>query len=248
VDQSLYDSFYELEGKHWWFVARKKIIIRLIECYLSRKEDNEILDIGCGTGLTMMGLKRFGAVVGLDSSPKAVGYARSRGAQVYQGTLPNDLPPAWQEKFDLITLLDVLEHIEDDVQALASIHRMLKKGGLLICTVPAYPFLWSGHDRINGHKRRYMRSELTTKVEQAGFLIKKISYYNTFLAPLIAGSRLMRKIHPKHDLPKSDVYIMPRPLNMLLKWLFESESYVLPYVDFPFEISLICISARSDNP
>lgn len=248
MDQSLYGQFYELENKHWWFVARRRIIIRLIERYLPRKGDNEILDIGCGTGLTMMNLRKFGTVVGLDSSPQAVGYARSRGAQVHQGTVPNDLPLSWHEKFDLITLLDVLEHIEDDMQVLAAIHRMLKNGGLLICTVPAYPFLWSGHDRINGHKRRYMRSELVTKLKRAGFIIEKISYYNTLLAPLIAGSRLMRKIYPRHDLPKSDVYVMPRPLNMLLKLLFETESCVLPYVDFPFGISLICISARSDKP
>src|SRR5439155_35798 len=127
-------------------------------------------------------LRRYGSVVGVDPAPRAVAYATAQGDfDVRRGGLPRALPFADGERFDVITLLDVLEHVDADVDALARLHDRLHPGGRLLITVPAFGFLWSGHDVINEHKRRYRRPELRAKLERTGFAVRVLSYCNTGL-------------------------------------------------------------------
>ena len=180
MDKFLYDTFYELETKHWWFVARREIIIDRLKEYSVQTQALKLLDIGCGTGLILKHLQQFGKAQGIDCSPQAVEYTNMRMMQkndavVKLGRLPDEIPFD-SEKYNIITLLDVLEHIDKDLKSLETVYSLLEKGGVLICTAPAYQFLWSNHDEILHHKRRYTLNELRSKLISAGFKIDKISY------------------------------------------------------------------------
>src|SRR5262245_484724 len=150
------DFFHHLEERHWWFVGRRKIVFDLIQRYALQPA--RILDAGCGTGYTGRELRRFGEIYAFDVAPEAVTHAAARGLTVKQGEL-TAIPYA-DGDFDLVTALDVLEHVENDRLALAELWRVMKTGGTLLFTVPAYHFLWSPHDEVNNHKRRYTAKEI----------------------------------------------------------------------------------------
>jgi len=241
MDKFLYDEMFKIEETHWWFVARREIVLDQLDQFLSNK--GKILDIGCGTGVLIGFLEKFGEVYGLDSSPFAIEYCQQRGKGVIRkGALPEDIPFD-AESFDLITALDVIEHIGDDVAALKVMHKHLRKGGIFICTVPAFSFLWSGHDEVHHHCRRYNRQELKEKLVAAGFGINKISYYNTLLFPLIALIRFIRKFTPAAE-HKSDAKMPSRIANAFLRKLFASEKYMLRYLNLPYGISLLVIAVK----
>lgn len=245
MDKSLYDQFYKIEADHWWFAARREIVLNLIERYIPAKSGNAILDVGCGAGMMIEYLKSFGHVRGLDFSEEAVRYGNLRMGNdtvIQLGNLSEDVPFE-NESYSLITLLDVIEHIDDELNALKTVCRLLRQEGLLVCTVPAYQFLWSGHDVLNHHKRRYTRKELKKIIIASGFEIEKISYFNSFLAPFVLLSRFISSSQKRME-PKSDFKIYPQGLNTLLKKIFLTEKYLLPYISFPFGISLICVARK----
>lgn len=243
-----YDVHAELEETHWWFTARRSIVRRLLQRELQREpalaRPLRILDIGCGTGGTVRHLADFGAVVGIDPSPVAVAHARSKGAEdVRLGGLPADLPFGADQQFDVITLLDVLEHIEDDMGALVEVRKLLCKPGRLIITVPAFQFLWSGHDVINEHKRRYSRADLGAKLGRAGLRVITLSYCNTILFLPIALVRLVQRLaHHDLDAANNNVGRVPAPINTVLHHLFAAERHVLTRRRLPFGVSLIAVA------
>lgn len=245
MDKSLYAQFFELESRHWWFVARREIILSQIRRHLPGKTGNTVLDVGCGTGIMLEYLKEFGSVRGMDSSADAVNYSnlRLKGAvEVKQGGLTGK-PPYKENTFSLITLLDVIEHIDDDRKALKGAFKMLGNGGTLVCTVPAYMFLWSGHDVLNHHKRRYTLRELGEKVEGAGFRIEKISYFNCLLSPAVFLGRCLGPASKRLE-PKSDFRTYPGPVNSILENIFLLEKNLLNFLSFPFGVSIICIARK----
>ncbi len=207
--------------------------------------NNTILDVGCGVGAMLKYLRPFGHVTGLDSSEEAVRICNllyGEGSGVKLGNLTKEVPFE-KKSFSVITLLDVIEHIDDDLEFLRTINDLLMEDGILICTVPAYPFLWGGQDILSYHKRRYWLKELREKIQASGFKIKKISYFNTLLAPFVFLIRLV--VLPKYRMkPKSDVKIYPYGLNTLLKKIFFLEKYFLRFINFPFGISVICIAQK----
>jgi SAM-dependent methyltransferase len=249
-----YDVHAELEENHWWFTARRSIVRTLLRHELERDPalvpPLRILDIGCGAGGTVRDLAEFGTVQGIDPSPVAVAYARSKGdGEVRIGALPSDLPFEPHERFDVITLLDVLEHVDRDVEALVNIRGLLGHSGRLIITVPAYQFLWSGHDVINEHKRRYSRAELESKLGRAGFRISTLSYYNTILFLPVALVRLAQRAAQGDRAPSSSaVGRVPRPVNRLLHHLFAAERHVLTHASLPFGVSLIAVARPDEEP
>ncbi len=243
MEDIMYDYFYRIENKHWWFQSRREIILRLINKYYSKKADCKVLDIGCGTGSMLNYLFSYGEVQGIDCSKKAIDYSKKKSpnAKVSIGSLPYDLP---REKFDLILSLEVLEHVDKDDEALKSINNILKPEGTFILTVPANQFLFSAHDRINLHKRRYSLKELKLKLEKAGFEIKKISYYNTFLFIPATLVILFKKIFDSKK-PKSHFEKIPHFfLNGILKTIFSMEKHLLPSVNFPCGVSLIAVVSK----
>ena len=243
MEDELYDVHFHVQKHHWWFVVKERIVRDIIDrCHLEGSP-RDILDAGCGPGLMLEGLRGYGNVFGMDFSEKAVQYSQSKNiGDIRKGDLPFGFPFK-DKKFDLILALDVIEHIEEDVESLRVLCDALKPHGKIILTVPANPFLWSKHDDVNQHKRRYTLSELRTKMASASLKIEKITYYNALLFPLIFIMRTLQKML-KLD-TESDLKI-PSPLvNNALKFVFHAERLLLRCgVRFSFGVSIIAVASR----
>lgn len=235
----MYKIFSEIQKKHWWFIVKKDIVLDMINYYYKQDLNNEILDIGCGSGLMLNSLEKIGITSGLDMSDEAIKFSKSifRG-EVKQGFLPEQVPYV-EKSFDIITALDVIEHIDDDIESLRVIRTLLKDNGKAIITVPAYMFLWSGFDELNEHKRRYTKSELKSKLIESGFEIEKISYYNTLLFPIAYIVRKLNNLLNRSG--SSDIDMPSKPINFVLKNIFGIEKYLLKFMNLPFGVSLIAV-------
>jgi SAM-dependent methyltransferase len=188
MDPSLYHAFYEIEERHWWFVGRRAIVDSLLKKRLGdTSRERRILDVGCGTGGMLPVLSRYGRVTGIDSEPLALDYCRKRGITDVH------LQESFQAdgQYDVVTLFDVLEHVPDEAGFLRTVKGYLKPGGLLVVTVPAFEFLWSRHDDLNRHQRRYTKRALVDVLLRSGFAVERSSYFNTLLFPGAAAVRLM---------------------------------------------------------
>jgi SAM-dependent methyltransferase len=239
----------EHEATHWWYAARRQIVLDLLRRGLGTPDGTlRLLDIGCGAGGLLPYLAQFGAVTGVDPSPGAVAHAARHGAgDVHVGTLPDGLPFGPQDRFDVITLLDVVEHVAEDVQSLSVVNDLLEPDGTLVITVPAFPFLWSGHDVVNEHKRRYTRATLRDRLERAGFQVTLLSYYNAALFPPIAALRMTRRLVRGTE-ARADVGAVPAPVNAVLRTVFAAERHVLGRLPLPFGLSLIATARPQHRP
>ncbi|MGQ0816205.1 MAG: methyltransferase domain-containing protein [Gemmatimonadota bacterium] len=242
MDRQLYEAHDTLEATHWWFVARAHIIMSLLCQELPRgAPPPRIIDLGCGTGGMLLHLRELGPAAGVDAAPAAVAIAREKtGTDVRLGSLPADVPFE-RGSFDVVTVLDVIEHVSDDAASLRTAYDLLRPGGLMVCTVPAHQYLWSEHDVLNEHKRRYSKSELKHKLEHTGFRLRMLSYYNMFFYPPVAVLRLMRRHRTAH---KPQLGIVPGPINALFTGLFAAERHLLRFVNLPIGVSLIAIADR----
>lgn len=242
MNTEMYRMFFNVQKKHWWFVTRKNIVLDTIDRYLEKNDDINILDIGCGTGVMLNALEDLGKVHGMDMSDDAISFAREIfSGSVEKGSLPADVP---YEKgfFDLITALDVIEHVDRDLDSLVTIRSLLAPGGKVVITVPAYRFLWSAFDDLNEHKRRYTRTELERKLKEAGFEIEKLTYYNTLLFPLVFAVRMLGKLLKRDG--ASDVEMPSRPVNSILETVFGVEKYLLRFLSFPFGVSVLAVARK----
>ena len=245
MDKSYYKIFFEVQKEHWWFVSKKKIVLDFIKQRMPHNLKNKILDVGCGSGLMLSALERLGETSGLDASDEAIAFSQEIfSGFVKKGELPNNVPYK-DNYFNLITALDVIEHIENDVASLLTLHSKLVAGGLLVVTVPAFMFLWSEHDELNQHKRRYTRNELKEKLILAGFEVEKISYFNFFLFPLIAVIRLINRAL-KHKSEGSDVKLPNLIVNWIFLRVFSSEVGFLRLMNLPFGVSIIAIAHKKE--
>ena len=242
MDEHIYTAMAALEERHWWFVARRKILSTLLSS-LSLPADAQIFEAGCGTGGNLAMLASHGQVYGVEENTQAIKLASSKGAAlIAPGRLPNAIPFAGKQ-FDLIALLDVLEHLDEDEASLRTLRTRLKPGGWLLITVPAYPFLWSRHDELHHHKRRYVATGLRTLITGAGYHIHYLSYFNTWLFPLIAAARLMQGSGGGHS---GDLSMPNKIVNTLLKAIFSSERWLLGRIALPFGVSLVVLARNSD--
>jgi len=239
MNAEMYRRFFDVQKKHWWFSTRKKIVLDTIARYSNEQEAPKILDIGCGSGVMLSALDAVGRVYGMDMSDDAIDFSKEvfKG-EVKKGFLPDQVPYD-RGFFDLITALDVIEHIDSDLDSLKAIHSLLVSGGKVIITVPAYMFLWSSFDEMNEHKRRYTRSELREKLVQAGFTVEKISYYNTLLFPVVFIVRMLNNILKRDG--ASDVDMPSRPVNFVLEKIFSIEKYLLKFLNLPFGVSVLAV-------
>lgn len=239
MENYLYQQLNEMGNKHWWFVSKKRIVLGIIRKYLKQNKENKIVDVGCGSGLMLNALKEFGIVYGIDYSDEAIRFSKQVfDGEVSKGSLPDDIPYPGGF-FNLVLALDVLEHIDDDSRALARIKDILTYNGICIITVPAHSFLWSGHDVVHGHKRRYTMKELKGKLRDENLKILKISYYNTFLFVPILIARLMNKIFRKKN--ESDAKIPGKYINRLLERIFSLELYILLQCNMKFGVSIMAV-------
>jgi SAM-dependent methyltransferase len=244
MHKEFYAEYYEIEDKHWWFVGRRRVLLAVLDRYLKPGKSNRILDVGCGTG-TMLGyLSRYGHAQGIDADEQAVRFCLERGVRDVQQVTASILPFE-DGTFDLVTILDVLEHIDDDAGTLRELHRVLRPGGLLLVSVPAYRFLWGPQDEISNHKRRYVAGTLRGRLVEAGFRVRSLSYFNTILFPVVAAIRLLRPYRPGSPGLKSDFTMTrPGPANTLLGYLFALEAPIVWRWNLPFGVSILALAQK----
>ncbi len=230
----------DIQDNHWWLNARKEIVTNLFEKY-SDSDLLNILEIGFGTGGVLEAVSRYGQAWGMDSA-EAIKYAQKRypDTRLFEGRLPDEVPFP-ENSVDRVIMLDVLEHIEDDSLSLKKIAGLLRPGGMLFLTVPAFSFLWGKHDMDAMHRRRYSRREIIQKLKGAGFDIVKCSYFNMFLFFPIALAKMSNKIRTSSVEKKE----FPQVIENLFYNIFRSEKIFLERFNLPFGISIICIVQKN---
>jgi ubiquinone/menaquinone biosynthesis C-methylase UbiE len=249
----MYVEWFELESYHWWFVGRREIFMRMLDRCLNPVPGKangsfRITDMGCGTGVNLDALSRFGSVFGVDVSETALSFCRERkDYRLCQA--PMSQLPFRSASIHLLTAFDVLEHGEDDEAMLSEAFRVLAPGGRALFAVPAYRFMWGDHDVAAHHYRRYTANDIRTKVEACGFQLDRMTYINSFLFPISVvfrhaknlGSVVLRALG-KEVKAKSDFRSTAPPvINPLLRMVFTAEDHILKHADLPFGLSICCI-------
>ena len=229
------------EEWYWWHRARRSVVCRVLGRYV--QPSARVLDVGCGTGATTAALRRFGSVIGLDMGLAALRHARARGLPVARGSA--EQLPLGDARLDAVVALDVLEHLDDDRRALREILRALRPGGVLLVTVPAYPFLWSSHDEALGHRRRYRLAELRDRISGAGFQIALCSYVMASVLPVAVVVRFAERLRPPRQRPSESGYIrLPRLLNDALAQLTSLSGWLVGFMSLPFGLSVLAVGRR----
>jgi SAM-dependent methyltransferase len=226
--------------------------LNLLDAYVPRRDGN-VLDIGCGAGNMIHHLSRYGHVQGVEVDARPVAIARARGYDVRQGDATRGIPFA-DASFDLVTALDVIEHVDDDEAILREAYRVARPRGILAISTPAFQSLWSYNDEINGHKRRYAPRELRARVERAGFRVRRLTF-GFFLvfpisAPLIllrnrlGAKKSLRSHHLSQDEYQVEMEPVSPPINTLLRAVGRIEAALVARVDLPVGTSLMCIAEK----
>jgi SAM-dependent methyltransferase len=238
MERIIYDRMAELDSRHWWYRARRSVLAALIRNKIDLPGNAQILEIGCGTGHNLDMLGTFGRIDAIEVDGDARAIASKRiGRAVGSSPLPA-LEGVSEGAYDLVALLDVLEHIEDDRAALRSIARRLRPGGRILIAVPAHEWMWSSHDEANHHFRRYTRKSLRAAVSDAGLRLNYLSAMNFFLFPLAAAARVAGRLFGKEG---SDDALPAAPLNWLFEHVFGLEAHVIGRVSLPIGVSLVAI-------
>ena len=227
----------EQDREHWWFRGRLAVVLAALEPRLPRRRVR-LVELGCGSGGVLAALGRYGEAIGVELDDGLRDIAVARGLDVRAGALPDRLPVE-PGSADVVLLLDVLEHLEAEQAALDAARTLLAPGGLFVATVPAYRWLWSAHDVVLGHRRRYTRAELRRLVIEAGFTLDRATYFNTLLLPPIAAVRLARRLAGRngHDLQRP-----PAAVNGVLTRIFAVERHLVSRVDLPFGGSVLLLA------
>jgi SAM-dependent methyltransferase len=214
------DRDYELqthraEDRHWWYRGRREVL----ECVIADLRlpaRARILDAGCGSGRNMVELARHGTVTGVELSDTSAALARDRGAgEVISGSVLE--MPFEGDSFDFAVCLDVIEHLADDLAALRELRRVIVPGGALLVTVPAYQWLWSGHDEVNHHYRRYTGHSLEGAATDAGWRMTRTTHFNSLLLPVAILLRILDRFSRSTTESSLDLWVPPQPLNWMLE-------------------------------
>jgi SAM-dependent methyltransferase len=243
MESEFYRQYFELEGRHWWFLGRRKIFLAVLDQALGGRKERA-LDFGCGTGAFLPYLERYGDVSAVDVDESAVAFCHQRGRSEVLHVRAGSPLPFEDETFDLVTTLDVIEHIDDDVTALRELRRVLRPGGVLLVAVPAFMFLWGDQDEISHHYRRYRAPQLARHLEQAGLTVERTSYFNSLLFAPIAAVRLLRRFVRAPTAERTDFTMGPPALNALLGRAFGAEAGLIARTRLPVGVSLLAVARR----
>ena len=244
MNQKYERAYHELEEEHFWFRSRRELISRIVSEY---PKNSKILDVGCSTGILLDLLRKEGFVAenlyGIDISDRAIRTAEERGLK---NTFQRDAQRfELAQTFDLVIASDCLEHLKDEAEALSTWFKHLNKDGLLIVFVPAFKSLWSWHDVVNGHCRRYHRKELVGLLESAHFEVVKSGYWNVFLFIPIWVFRQFQKLFKRQpNNEEGDLRSLPFGNNMFYKILKQEEKF-FGSISFPFGVSTYSIAKKN---
>jgi SAM-dependent methyltransferase len=247
LEQQAYREQFELEDTHWWFAGRRAVIRALLARAGTNGDHLRVLDAGCGTGRNMLEFGSLGTVQGVDSSPDAIEFCRRRGvAGVHEGEI--EQLPFDDRSFDLILATDVLEHLRDDHAALTELRRVAAPGGRLLATVPAYRWLWSRHDSVHHHYRRYTSRLLRERLLGAGWTPTDWTYFNSLLLAPIAAVRLAARRRSADDVDRPDLKLTPPGLNRLLAQPMGIEAALIARgASLPAGVSIGLVATVSDR-
>jgi ubiquinone/menaquinone biosynthesis C-methylase UbiE len=234
MNKEEYSKMYALEKENWWFVGKRELVVSLFK-QMNTVKNPKMLDIGCGTGIISEELSEFGDLTAIDASDSALKYCSGRGFKTVK--MDAEKMKFNKNSFDVVFMLDVLEHFSDDASVLNQISKILKKNGIVIITVPAFKSLWSNHDVVLAHRRRYEKGELR-KILKKNFQIIKMIYWNSFLffpaflAKILIHDLGLKKLNPV--------------INRMLITLLRFENYLISKnINLPFGVSIVCILKRN---
>ena len=240
MERVVYEQMAELDDRHWWYRARREVLADLIRREACLPKDAKILELGCGTGHNLAMLGSFGHVDGLELDEQARALSERRlGRKVMSAPLP-ELAGVPDRSYDLIGAFDVIEHIDDDVAALASIAEKLKPTGKFVMTVPAHQWMWSAHDVVNHHKRRYSKRGLKALIEGSPMKLERVGYFNSLLFPLAVAQRAASKVRGAEN---ADVSLPPAPINTALEKVFAAERHFVGRLPLPPGLSLFAVAS-----
>ena len=247
MDVGAYSLAAQAEDEHWWYCGRRAVLKSVLDRFAPKDHRSlNILEVGCGNGGNLPLFSTYGKVFAVELDDLARARASNRGiGDVEKGFLPDSIPFEGG-RFDLVTALDVIEHVKDDGKAAQSLCRLLAPKGLLVVTAPAYMWLWSQHDEFSHHERRYTRAQLVSLMKGQGLKIHYSTYFNTLLFPIAAMRIMLYKLIKKH--PSSAMRTPSALVNRLLNAVLFCESVVIPRVSLPYGLSiLICASSGEQN-
>ena len=247
MQADFYAEYSEIEDTHWWFRGRREIFTRLLAPLADRPRT--ILDIGFGTGAMLLFLERYGTVVGMDMAMDAIRFARTRSqAPMLLGDITRI--PLADASVDLVTAFDIIEHVENDGAAFRELARVCRPNGHVLLTVPAFRFLWGNQDVVSHHQRRYTLPELRARVQAAGLVPRRLSYFNALLFPIVAAVRVARRLRgaPEGEVRSDFGMTKPGLVNDALSRVFGAEGRWLARGRLPIGVSLVCLAERRESP
>lgn len=240
MERVAYQQMAQMDQRHWWYRARREILADFIRREVRPPADARILEVGCGTGHNFPMLGEFGHVEAIELDEDSRGLAEQRlGRSILTSPLP-ELEGVPDRHYDLIAALDVIEHIDEDAAAVAAIAGKLRPGGKFLMTVPAHAWMWSAHDTVNHHKRRYSKRGLRRLIEGSPLRLDKIGYFNSLLFPAAIAERFASKLRGKDT---GDLALPPRPLNSALERVFAAERHLVGRVPLPPGLSLFALGS-----
>jgi len=240
------------EDDHWWFDTRTRGLLTVLDRFVAPDGSKRVLDVGCGAGNMMHHLSRYGHVVGVDSFEKPLAVCRQRG---YEARLaPAEDLPFDAGSVDLVALLDVVEHCDDDLRVFKESYRVCAPGGFVVVTAPAFSWLWTDNDTINGHRRRYTARQLTGVMQAVGFTPRRASYAFFLVFPLAAALLVLRRLSgkkqkvsaPQQDDDAYQVEMEPTHpmLNSILRGLGRLEAALIRRFDLPVGSSIVAVAQK----
>jgi SAM-dependent methyltransferase len=242
VKPAEYRRMFEAEERQWWYAGQREVASALLEPWAQGRSGLRLLDAGCGTGFNLVALARLGRALGIDLAPEAIRFCRERGVRAARASLLA-LPFA-SGVFDAVTSFDVIYHdwVSDDRVAVAEMARVLRPGGVLLVRVPALEALRGAHDAEVLSRHRYTRGELRALLESCGLVVRRASYCNSLLLPLLFARRTLDRLLGREG---SDVGFLPAPLEWLFRSLLGVEAALVRRgFSFPLGASVVALARK----
>ncbi len=245
MEKGYEEKYHAFEENNWWFQSRRHTILSMIE---NLPKDSKIIDIGCSGGVLLNALKShgFSNITGIDFSPEAIDKCKKNNiSSCFIMDAHN--PDFKDETFDLAIVSDCMEHLKDDEIALKNWNRILKKGGQAIIFVPAFMSLWSDHDTVNYHFRRYTKKELIDKSIRSGFLVSKSSYWNFLMFfPVYIFRKLKNVMRDTRKKPEDNLQHFNPFSNYILKSWLSIENIFFKLWGLPVGVSVMVTLKKNE--